>query len=122
MHIVKADKALSRKSPDEWKRHSLIVVSFDNLKEINSKNLKYHDEMLPVWTMVDERVQELGAVRALRDHSKLVKSARKVLVILVVALDRLFPLLCLPVLGYLIKDVHLIIGSLNIVLRTFLNL
>ena len=78
--------------------------------------------MLSVWTMVDERVQELGAMRALGDYSKLVKSTRKVLVILVVALNRLFPLLCLPVLSHLIKDIHLIISSLDIVLRTFLNL
>ena len=44
------------------------------------------------------------------------------LVILIVAKDRSLPLFGLPVLGYLIQDIHLIVGCLNIVLRTFLNL
>ena len=87
MHIVKTNEALPGKSPHQRKWHSLVVISLDDLQEVDSQNLKHHDEMLPVWTMVDEGVKQLGAVGTLGDHAEFGKSAHQVLVVLVVTLD-----------------------------------
>jgi hypothetical protein len=56
MHIVEANKALFCKSSYERKGNTFVVVSFNNLQEINTQDLKHHYEVLSVWTMMDERV------------------------------------------------------------------
>ena len=48
--------------------------------------------------------------------------AHEMLVILVVDPDRSFPLLSLPVLRHLVKDIDLVIGCLDVMLRTLLDL
>lgn len=55
-----------------------------------------------------------------RDDTKLLESGHKVLVILVIVLDRILPSLGFPIGGYLVEDIYLVISSLNVVLRTLL--
>ena len=64
MHVIKADQTLASKLTGEWHGHSLIIVSLDYLQEVDSKDLKYHDEVLTVRPMMDERIEQLHAVRS----------------------------------------------------------
>lgn len=57
----------------------------------------------------------------LRDDTKLLEPGHKVLVLLVIVLDGILPLLGFPIGGYLVKNIYLVIGSLNVVLRTLLH-
>jgi hypothetical protein len=54
MNIIKTNQTLSSQPPDKRKWHSTVVVPFNNFKEITSQDLKHHDEMLAVGSMVDE--------------------------------------------------------------------
>jgi hypothetical protein len=65
VNVVKTYEALSRQLPNQRQRHSFIVVSFDDFQEVHAQNFENHDEMLAIWSMMDERVQQLRAVRAL---------------------------------------------------------
>ena len=122
VHVVQADEALPRESPHQRQWHSLVVVPLDDLEEVHSQDLEDHDEVLSIWAMVNEGVQQLSAMRALRYHTESFQAAHQVLVILVVLLDGVLPLFGFPVLGNLIQDVDLIVSCLNIVLGTLLNL
>jgi len=66
VNVVKADEALAGEFAHKWQRHAFIVVSFDDLQEVHTQNLKHHDEVLTIWSMMNERIQQLGAMRALR--------------------------------------------------------
>jgi len=57
---------------------------------------------------------------AFRDNTKLLKPGHEVCVFLVITIDILLPLLGFPIGGYLIKNVHLVIRSFNVVLSTLL--
>ena len=57
----------------------------------------------------------------LRDDTKLLEPGHKMLVLLVIVLDGILPLLGLPIGGYLVKNIYLVISSLNVVLRTLLH-
>ena len=57
VHVVKSDQTLSRESSNQRKRYAFIIVSFDDFKKVDTQNLKNHDEVLSVGTMVDERIE-----------------------------------------------------------------
>ena len=109
MHVVQANQALSCKSSHKRKRHSFIVISFDYLQEIHSQDFKHHYEMLSIWSMMNERIQKLGAMRTFGHDAVLFKSSDEMLVILVISLYGSKPLICLPVFSNLVKDVDFII-------------
>ena len=54
MDIVEPNKALLGQSSDEWQWYTFIIVSFDDFKEVYSENLKDHNEVLAVWSMMDK--------------------------------------------------------------------
>lgn len=56
MHIVKSDQALTSKFTNQWNGYSLVVITLDYFKEIDSQNLEDHDEVLAVGPVVDKRV------------------------------------------------------------------
>jgi glutamyl-tRNA reductase len=87
VHVVKTDQALPRKSSHKWQGYSFVVVSLDDLKEVDTENLENHDEMLSIWTMMDERVQKLSTVGALRNYAELMQSRHEMLVIFIVFLN-----------------------------------
>ena len=78
--------------------------------------------MLSIRTMMDEGVQQLRTVRALRDDAILSYSAHQVLVIFVVLTDRISPFFSIPIFGNLIKNIHFVVSCLYIVLSALLNL
>lgn len=78
--------------------------------------------MLAVGPVVDEGVEELGAMRAFRYDSILLDPRLEVFIILVVLVDAVLPFVGPPVLSYLIKDINLIIGCLHVVLCALLDL
>lgn len=55
------------------------------------------------------------------DDAKLLEPGHKVLVILVIVLDRFFPPFGFPIGGYLVENIYLVIGGFNVVLRTLLH-
>lgn len=56
VNVVKANEALAGKFAYKWQRHAFIVVSFDDLKEVHTQNLKYHNKMFTVWSMMNEGI------------------------------------------------------------------
>lgn len=78
--VVKAHQALLGHDPDKWKRSALVVVPLDDLQEVHTKDLKDHYEMLSVWAMMQQAVQELNAVAIVACY--VLKLARVVLVVL----------------------------------------
>lgn len=59
---------------------------------------------------------------AFRDYTELLEPRHEVLVVLVILLDGFLPGLGSPIGGYLVKNVDLVIGRFNVVLRTLLDL
>lgn len=97
--------------------HTLVVVAFDHLQEIHAQDLKYHHEMLPVWTMMEEAVKQLYTVAVVASDA--LKLAR---VFLVVALQGLKPLRLHPVRASLVENLHLVEGRFKVVGRGALDL
>jgi hypothetical protein len=60
--------------------------------------------------MMDERVEQLNAVRSVSTHSKLVILVAQKWIFLVVFFNRRFPLFTPPILSNLIENFYLIIG------------
>ena len=63
MHVVKANQTLASQLADEGDGYALVVITFDELEEVDTEDLENHDEMLAIGAVVDERVEELDAVR-----------------------------------------------------------
>ena len=122
MHVVETNEALSGELSCKRHRNSLVVVALNDLEEVDAEDLEHHHKVLSVWPVVDERVEQLNAVRSITTHSILVQRLNQVLVLLVVRFDRIVPLLASPILGNLIKDFHFIVGSFEIMLGAFLYL
>ena len=62
VNVVKANEALACEFAHKWQRHTFIVVSFDDLEEVHTQNLEHHNKVLSVWTVMDERVEQLCTV------------------------------------------------------------
>lgn len=56
MHVVQANQALSRKLACQGHGHSLVVVSFDDLKEVHAENLEHHNEVFAIGSMMNKGV------------------------------------------------------------------
>lgn len=65
VHVIQANQALSRQSPHQRQRHAAVVIALDDFEEVDAQDFEDHDEVLAIGSMVDEGVQQLGAVRAL---------------------------------------------------------
>lgn len=116
MHVIKTNQALSREFPDQREWDSLVVVPLDDFKEIHSKDFKHHHEVLSIWTVVNEAVQQLGTVRSISSHACSFKFGFELWIIRVEISDRLLPFICLPIVGHLVKNLNLVIGSFQVVL------
>jgi len=62
MNVIESNQTLSSKSSHEGHWDSLIVISFDNLQEVDTQDFEDHDEMFAVRAVMDERVKKLGAM------------------------------------------------------------
>jgi hypothetical protein len=56
MHVIQANQTLSRKLASQGHGHSLVIVSFDDLKEVNTKNFEHHNEVFAIGSMMDKGV------------------------------------------------------------------
>ena len=54
MHIVKSNETLPRQFSRKRHGNTLVIVSLDDLKEVDSENLKDHHKMLAVGSMMDK--------------------------------------------------------------------
>jgi len=63
VHVVEANQTLASKFSHEGDGYTLVVITFDELEEVDTEDLENHDEMLAIGAVVDERVEELDAVR-----------------------------------------------------------
>ena len=57
--VVKTHQALLRHDPAQRQRDSLVVVSLDDLKKVDSENLKNHYKVLAMSPVVQEAVEKL---------------------------------------------------------------
>lgn len=121
VNVIKAYETLAGQLAHYRQWHSLIVVSFNNFQEVHTQNLKNHNEMFSIWTMMDEGIQKLSTVRTFRDYTVFSKTAHQMLISFVIISDRLTPFFCLPIFSNLIKNVYFIISCFNVVLSTLLN-
>lgn len=121
VNVVKTYEALACQLSDKRKWHSFVVVSFNYLQEIHTQNLKNHNKMLSVWTMMDKGIQKLSTMWTFRYNSVLSYSRHQVLISLVVISNRSSPFIGFPILGDLIKNIYLIVSSFNVVLSTLLH-
>ena len=62
VNVVKTNKTLSRQFPHQGNRNTFVVVSLDQFQKIYTQYLEYHNEMLAVRTVVDERIKQLNTV------------------------------------------------------------
>mmetsp|Transcript_17712 Transcript_17712/g.16946 ORF Transcript_17712/g.16946 Transcript_17712/m.16946 type:complete len:230 (+) Transcript_17712:639-1328(+) len=112
VHVVQPDQALPRHLSDQRQRHPLVVISLNNFQKVDSKDLEDHDEVFAVGSVVDEGVEELSTVGGVSTDTVLLDVGAQLGIILVVLLNRFFPLLGLPVDGDLVQDLHLVVGCL----------
>ena len=87
MHVVQTDQTLSSQSSCKRHRHSLVVIALDDLKEVYAQDFEHHNEVLAVWTVVNERIEELDAVRSVSTHSNLAQGLLKFSILRVKFID-----------------------------------
>ena len=121
MNVVQTNQTLAGKPPDQRQRHSFVVVPLDDFQKVDAQDLENHNEVFSVWAVVDEGIQKLSAMGRLRDHTELSQPAHEMAVVLVVIFNGLLPFIGPPVLSDLVKDIHFIVGCLDVVLGTLLN-
>lgn len=92
MQVVEADKALSGHLPYHLQRSSLIIVSFNHFQEICSKNFEDSHEVLAIWTVMEETVEELDAIRIIASNI-----LQFLWISFVIGLERIEPFLFDPV-------------------------
>ena len=56
MQVVQANQNLLGHPTNQREWNTLVVVSFHDFEKVNSQNLKHHDEVLPIWTGMNEGV------------------------------------------------------------------
>jgi hypothetical protein len=56
MHIVQSNQALPRQLSNQGNGNALIVVSLDQFKEIDTKDLEHHNEVFAIWAVVNEGI------------------------------------------------------------------
>lgn len=99
-----------------------LVIALDELEEVNSKDFKYHDKVLSIWSVVNKRVKQLDAMRSLAAVPIFSQAFHEFWVVFIVIFDGFFPFFTLPISRYLMEDVNFIIGCFKVMLGTFLHL
>ena len=56
---IKSHKYLSCNLFDKIERKPLVIISFKNLKQINSQNLENHTEMISIGSFVEKRIEKI---------------------------------------------------------------
>jgi len=54
VHVIKTNETLSCKLPHQWNGHALVIISLDDLQEVDAQDFEHHDKVLSIWSMVDE--------------------------------------------------------------------
>ena len=54
MHVVEADQALSSHLPHQRQWHPFVVISLNNLQEVDSEDFEDHDKVLAIRAVMDE--------------------------------------------------------------------
>jgi len=52
--IVEPNKALLGQPSHEWQWYTFIIVSLNDLQEVDSQNLKHHNKVFAIWSMMDK--------------------------------------------------------------------
>ena len=62
MQVIQSNQALLGHLSDNWQWRTLIVVSLDDLEQIDAQDLEYGYKVLAVRTMMQKTVQELHTI------------------------------------------------------------
>ena len=63
VHIVKTYEALSCKLAHKRERHTFVIVTLDNLKEVYSKDFKNHYKVFSIGTVMNKGIEQLCTMR-----------------------------------------------------------
>jgi hypothetical protein len=116
MQVVQADQHLLGHTPDQWDRDSLGVVPLHDLEQIHAEDLEHHHKVLPIRTVMEERIEQLDCV-AVFDGVVLV-----VFVIPLVVSHSLNPVGIESVSFYDVQDLYFVVRSFYVVHGTLLHL
>lgn len=102
-------------------RQSILIVSFENLQEIDPEYLEDHAEMIAVGAFVEERIEQVQDMCVISIEQCLVR---------LVFVQRLDPLWIVSITGHLLKNLNLsvlprkyfVVGGLQVVRRALHNL
>lgn len=118
MKVIQAYQDLLGNSPDKWHWYSFIIVSFHDFQQIYSKNLKHHNEVITVCSVMHERVEQLYNLGVLARELSIDLSTRFISMIFVQTFN---PFRILYVFGNHIKNLDFVICSNFVARGTFLN-
>ena len=126
MHVVQSYQALLGQYSGQVHGDALVLVTLDDLKQIDAEDLECHYVVFAVRTLMDEMILKLDRVAVIRleRHPTLVllDPSLHLRIVSIVVSKTVLPLLLLPEGRHLIQDFNFVKGRFNVVLRRFLNL
>ena len=112
MEVVKSNKHLLRHTSHQRQWNTSVVVPLHNLKQVDTEDLKNHNEMLSIRPRVDKGIQKLNCVTVLDSVSTFFM---EVWVVGFVPFDRFNPIRLVYIFCDYIKNLNLIVGCLCVV-------
>ncbi len=110
---VETHQNLSGDFLHQIKREPLVIVPFENFKQINPQNLKHHTKMISIRSFIQEGVQQVEHMRVIPIKSSLVRF---------VLMKRIDPLGIVGFIGDFLENLDLVVGGFEIVGRAFHDL
>ena len=112
MKVVQANQDLFSHSTDDRQRNALVIVSFHDLKKIDTQNLEHHYEMLAIRPRMYERVQQLDRMAVLNRIATFLLIDCITLLVLV---DRVDPVFSKRIPRHNIKNLNFIVCGFRVV-------
>jgi hypothetical protein len=121
MEVVKAYQDLFAHPPHQRNWDSFIVIAFHDLEQVDSQNLKNHDEMVTIGSVVHKRVEQLYHL-GVQTSEFSVQFSAIILLSFVVVSQTFQPFRILHVLGDDIQNLNFIVSCYLVAWCTLLHL
>lgn len=118
VQIVETNENLFGHPTHNWQRDTLIIISFHNFKQIDTKDLEHHNKVLTIGPRMNERIQKLHCVTIFNRVSALLFIG---LIVSLILIDSLNPVCQVGILSNHIEYFNFIICSLGVMRCTFLH-
>jgi hypothetical protein len=120
MEIVKTNKDLFRNPPNKRDRNALIIIALHDFKEIYSEDLKNHNEVVSIRSIMHERVEQLDYLSVLTGELA-IDHLNFIFLSLMILLQTLKPLWIVNILSDYVKNFNFVISSNLVTWSTFLH-